>query len=87
MCFTAILGPVGHVLGFLNNMWSRKNEFEADAFAVSRGFDNLAGALKVIAVENLGALNPDPVYSAYNYSHPPLVERLRAIEAAAKRRN
>lgn len=35
--------------------------------------------------ENLSAMNTDPWYSAYHYSHPPLVERLAAIDAADKK--
>ena len=37
-----------------------------------------------IHVENLGALCVDPLYSAYHYSHPPLVERLAAMKREAK---
>ena len=35
--------------------------------------------------ENKGAANVDPLYSAYHYTHPPLVERLKAIDAALKK--
>ena len=35
--------------------------------------------------ENLSAMNTDPLYSAYHYSHPPLVERLRAIDGEDKK--
>ncbi|KAF2574603.1 hypothetical protein F2Q70_00000054 [Brassica cretica] len=35
--------------------------------------------------ENLSAMNTDPLYSAYHYSHPPLVERLRAIDGQDKK--
>jgi Zn-dependent protease with chaperone function len=36
------------------------------------------------SLNNTGTLDPDPLYSVYHYSHPPLVQRLRAIQAAAK---
>lgn len=39
----------------------------------------LKSGLIKISTENLGNLNPDPLYSTYHYSHPPLVERLNAI--------
>lgn len=35
--------------------------------------------------ENLSAMNTDPWYSAYHYSHPPLVERLQALDMATKK--
>ncbi|RWW59940.1 hypothetical protein BHE74_00033094 [Ensete ventricosum] len=45
---------------------------------VEEGFNQ--GRMQV--EENLSAMNTDPWYSAYHYSHPPLVERLAAIEEA-----
>jgi STE24 endopeptidase len=35
--------------------------------------------------ENLSSMNTDPWYSAYHYSHPPLVERLAAIDESDKK--
>lgn len=35
--------------------------------------------------ENLSAMNTDPWYSAYHYSHPPLVERLAALDESDKK--
>ena len=65
---------------------SRTNEFQADGFAVKLGYaKQLSSGLIKIHVKNLGNLNPDSWYSAWNYSHPPLVERLNAIEAEAKK--
>jgi STE24 endopeptidase len=39
-------------------------------------------SLKKLHSSNLGSYDPDPLYSAYHYSHPPLIERLNAITAA-----
>ena len=65
------------------NLLSRKNEFEADRFAVKLGYgDLLQSALIKLQIENKGNMNPDCMYSAMNYSHPPLLERLSAIKAA-----
>uniref|UniRef100_M8BSN4 CAAX prenyl protease n=1 Tax=Aegilops tauschii TaxID=37682 RepID=M8BSN4_AEGTA len=55
--------------------------FMADAFAKNLGYaPELRGALVKLQEENLSAMNTDPWYSAYHYSHPPLVERLSALE-------
>ncbi|GMF25696.1 unnamed protein product [Phytophthora fragariaefolia] len=78
--------PVEHVLSFLITLNTRKNEFQADAFAVDLGHDvPLKSGLTKLAIENLSNMNPDAIYSAYHYSHPPLVERLNAITARAKK--
>lgn len=81
-----IWAPVEHVLSFLMTLNTRKNEFQADAFAVDLGYDvPLKSGLTKLAIENLSNMNPDTLYSAYHYSHPPLVERLNAITARAKK--
>jgi len=62
------------------NAFSRHNEFEADAFSAQLGkAEELQSGLITISKENLGNFNPDPWYSSYHFSHPPLVERLRAL--------
>jgi len=60
---------------------SRKHEYEADAFArkVMNGPQSLIGALKKLHQKNLGNLTPHPLYSAFYYSHPTLVEREQAL--------
>jgi len=51
-----------------------------DQFALNLGFkDELARALIRLQVKNLSAMDADWLYSAYNHSHPILVERLRAL--------
>jgi STE24 endopeptidase len=62
---------------------SRHNEFEADEFSVhtTRDKKHLADALVKLTKENLGNLTPHPWYSAYHYSHPTTLERVKAIEA------
>ncbi|KAJ1565094.1 CAAX prenyl protease 1 [Nowakowskiella sp. JEL0078] len=78
--FQFIYSPIESVIGFLMNLLSRKFEFEADAFAKKLGYvSELKSGLVKIHVKNLGSMNPDPLYSAYHYSHPPLVERLDAL--------
>ncbi|PVU91879.1 hypothetical protein BB560_006098 [Smittium megazygosporum] len=73
--------PLDSILTFFFNKLSRKNEFEADAFSKKLGYkEDLKQGLIKIHVENKGNLNPDKLYSAYHYSHPSLVERLRALD-------
>ncbi|CAM9476427.1 unnamed protein product [Chrysoparadoxa australica] len=81
--FATIWAPVDHLLNFLMTLLSRHNEFSADAFAKKLGFAaELKRALTKLQVENLSVMDPDPLYSAYHYSHPPLVERLGALESS-----
>jgi STE24 endopeptidase len=73
--------PLQHLVGFCLNLVSRAFEFQADAFAKKLGYSSsLRAALVKLQEENLSAMNTDPWYSAYHYSHPPLVERLSALE-------
>ena len=65
----------------LEGLWSRKHEYEADAFA-RNAMDRaspLINALRKLYNENLGNLIPHPIYSAFYYSHPTLVERESAL--------
>ncbi len=64
----------------LQAWWSRRHEFEADAYAVAHtSVDAMAGALVAIYRENAGTLTPDPLYAAWHYSHPPASERVAHI--------
>ncbi|MBN2616866.1 MAG: M48 family metallopeptidase [Spirochaetales bacterium] len=72
--FTFFISP-------LSNKFSRKHEFEADNFAIElmEESESLKEALLQLSKENLSNLTPDRLYSAYHYSHPPLLERLKNI--------
>jgi len=60
---------------------SRKNEYEADAFAKETyGSSYLASSLKKMSVNHLSNLNPHPLYVFFHYSHPSLIERLKAMD-------
>jgi STE24 endopeptidase len=69
----------------LFSAWSRRDEREADRFAVDlHGHArDLADALAKLGTENLSNLHPHPLYAAFYYSHPPLVERIGALRALA----
>ena len=63
------------------NVVTRRLEAQADEFAarhLKRGETLITGLIK-IHVENLSNLIVDPLYSAWNYSHPPLLERIEHI--------
>ncbi|HEU4384662.1 MAG TPA: M48 family metallopeptidase [Anaeromyxobacteraceae bacterium] len=77
--FTFFLAPLGSWL-------SRRHEYQADRFSVrlSRVPGALGSALVKLNGENLANLHPHPWYSRWHYTHPTLLERLRAIEAAAR---
>lgn len=77
-----LLGWVGSLAGFfwtpISNWWSRKQEREADQFAIDLvgSGQGLASGLVKLARENLSSLFPHPLYVAIYYSHPALVERV-----------
>lgn len=72
--------PVDKVLSFLLNYNSRINEFAADRFSKDLGHEKgLASGLMTINSENLGNMVPDAWYSTYHFSHPPVVERVKAL--------
>eukprot|EP01023_Acetabularia_acetabulum_P055704 TRINITY_DN6450_c0_g2_i1.p1 TRINITY_DN6450_c0_g2~~TRINITY_DN6450_c0_g2_i1.p1 ORF type:complete len:454 (-),score=47.08 TRINITY_DN6450_c0_g2_i1:541-1821(-) len=84
--FQLISQPMDAVLMFGQNVISRMFEFQADRFAVDlEKTEDLKAALVTLQKENKSSVNVDPLYSAYHYSHPPLVERLKAIDATGKK--
>ena len=81
--FSFLLSPLSKLIGVGMAIFSRKNEFEADAFAVdvTGSAMPLITALKSLSKENLSNLTPHPFYVFINYSHPPMTERLAALRA------
>jgi STE24 endopeptidase len=77
-----LYSPIDFFLGILSQMRSRRNEFQADRFSVetTRNPAAMIGALKKLAVHNLSNLMPHPFYVFLNYSHPPVLKRVEAIE-------
>ncbi|OIR57100.1 MAG: CAAX prenyl protease 1 [Amphiamblys sp. WSBS2006] len=74
--------PLSCVLSFLFNRLSRRNEFQADGFAVEHECGaSLKEALVRLQTENLSSVVTDRLYSMYNNTHPTLVERIQHIEA------
>lgn len=80
IAFAILFSPVSGITGLLMSILSRRNEFEADAYArQTYSGAALANALKKLSVDSLSDLYPHPVYVFFHYSHPPLLERLHAI--------
>lgn len=80
IAFGILFGPINMVLGLLGNIFSRKHEYEADAFAIAHADkEAFQKALKKLSTENLSDLQPHPAYVFMHYSHPPLLQRLKAI--------
>ena len=80
--FSLLLQPVGKLLGVAANAWSRKHEFEADAFAakITGSGEALASALRKLSTDHLSHPSPAPIRVCLDYSHPPLLRRLEALQ-------
>ncbi len=82
IAFGILYTPISRLTGLLMNALSRKNEFEADAYAVTTyAAKPLMEALKRLSVSSLSNMTPHPAYVFAHYSHPPLLQRLNAMEA------
>ncbi len=82
MLLLALLGgTVTFWFAPLGNLWSRRHEYEADAYAKQAvgSPEPLVGALRKLSEKNLSNLTPHPWYSAFHYSHPTLLEREAAL--------
>jgi len=81
--FSLLYSPLDFFLGIFSQMLSRKHEFAADHFSVKTTENPRAmiTALKKLSVQNLSNLLPHPFYVFLNYSHPPVLQRIKAIAA------
>ncbi|MGC9343575.1 MAG: M48 family metallopeptidase [Bacteroidales bacterium] len=82
IAFGILYTPISIVIGLLFNVFSRKNEYEADRFAVENySAQPLISALKKLSRKNLSNLTPHPLYVKFHYSHPPLLQRVKAMKS------
>ena len=81
--FMFLFEPVSKLLSILMMILSRKNEYEADAYAaeVTGRPEDLISGLKKLSKDNLANLTPHPFFVFLNYSHPPMLKRIAALEA------
>jgi STE24 endopeptidase len=81
----ALAGPVALFFTTpLGSLWSRRHEFAADRFAAEHASAReLASALVKLYRDNASTLTPDPLYTAFYYSHPPALQRIARLTGAA----
>src|SRR5438552_18586866 len=84
LLFAWLAGTITFWLSPLVHMWSRRFEYEADAFARATIGEalTLIKALRKLTEKNLSNLTPHPLYSGFYYSHPTLLEREQALRTA-----
>jgi STE24 endopeptidase len=81
LAFGILFGPLSFLIATIANIFSRKNEYEADDYAkkTSAG-KNLAKALKKFSIEHLSNLTPHKLYVFFHYTHPPTIDRIQRLE-------
>lgn len=81
--FGFLYTPLSMAIGLVAHALSRKHEFEADHFAAETTGEPvaLADALRKLTVDTLGDLTPHPLKVFLSYSHPPVIQRIRALLA------
>jgi STE24 endopeptidase len=85
LLFALLAGTISFWFSPLIHLWSRRFEYEADAFAHATMGEAqpLIRALRKLTEKNLSNLTPHSLYSGFYYSHPTLLERERALRGAA----
>jgi STE24 endopeptidase len=85
-----ILGFIGSIISFpfipLGNYISRRFEREADRFSckLMGNKESISTALIKLSKDNLSNLHPHPLFAAFYYSHPPIVERIESINKSTR---
>ncbi|MCR9253983.1 MAG: M48 family metallopeptidase [bacterium] len=81
LAFGILYSPLSRIIGILMNVLSRKNEYEADEYAVKTfKKEPLQDALKKLSGDNLSNLTPHSSYVFVHYSHPTLLQRVDAMD-------
>ncbi len=81
IAFAILYTPLSMLLGIFTNLFSRKNEYQADAYAAEHyAAKPLISGLKKLSKNSLSNLTPHPLYVFFHYSHPPLLQRIRKME-------
>ena len=80
VAFFILFSPISTIIGMLFNIFSRKNEYEADKFAKDTyNEEPLITGLKNLSADSLSNINPHPLYVFMNHSHPSLTQRIDAL--------
>ena len=78
--FSFLFEPFSMFIGIFSNIFSRKNEYQADAYTKQFGLDkSRINGLKHLSRNNLSNLTPHPLYVFMHYSHPTVLQRMRAL--------
>ena len=82
--FGMLYSPVSLITSIFTTALSRKNEFEADAYALetTEKKEPLISMLKGLAASNLSHLTPHPLMVFLSYSHPPVIDRIAAVRSS-----
>ena len=82
--FGMLYAPVSLITSIFTTAMSRKNEYEADAYALetTKKPDPLISMLRGLAASNLSHLTPHPFMVFLSYSHPPVTKRIEAVQAS-----
>ena len=80
--FSMLYAPISLILGIFFTYISRRNEFSADQYSVKTAEmpDSMISSLKKLSKENLSNLTPHWLNVFLNYTHPPVLERIRALK-------
>jgi len=85
VAFWILYTPISMIFWLLWNVLSRRNEYQADEFAwTNYKAWELKNALIKLSRNNLSNLQPHPVYEFFNYSHPTVLKRLKALDNVKK---
>ena len=81
--FSMLYSPVSMITSIFTTALSRKNEFEADAYALktTQKPEPLISMLKGLSASNLSHLTPHPLMVFLSYSHPPVIDRIAAVQS------
>ncbi len=80
IAFGVLYSPISMLLGIGTNMFSRRNEYQADRYARDHyNAEDLISSLKKLSKSTLSNLTPHPAYVFFHYSHPTLLQRIRAM--------
>ncbi len=84
--FSLIFTPVSTIIDIFSAYFSRKHEYEADEYSAKTtdGGTSLISALKELSFSNLSNLTPSPLRVFISYSHPPVLDRIRALREIGK---
>lgn len=86
--FSFLYEPISLIISIISNHFSRKHEYEADAYAVKTYGrpEAMINALKKLSVDNLSNLYPHKFKVFLEYSHPPVLDRIKTINKTSTSR-